>query len=97
VPDLAAPQNLADLLANSTRQTIAPKSLVVQFKTRAQGIAYKGHVADRLPSFALDAMRPASTDVGPDGFATYARSIVALDRYVDGGDRVHVKVRPIVR
>lgn len=97
VPDLAAPQNLADLLANSTRQTIAPKSLVVQFKTRAQGVAYKGHIADRLPSFALDAMRPASTDVGPDGFATYARSIVALDRYVDGGDRVHVKVRSTVR
>ena len=97
VPDLAAPQNLADLLANSTRQTVAPKSLVVQFRTRAQGVAYKGHVADRLPTFALDAMRSASTDVGPEGFATYARSIVPLDRYVDGGDRVHVKVRSTVR
>lgn len=97
VPDLAAPQNLADLLSNSTRQTVMPKSVVLQFRARSQGVAYKGHVADRLPAFALDAMRPSSTDVAPDAFPTYSRSIVALDRYVEGSDRVKIKVRPIVR
>jgi hypothetical protein len=97
VPDLAAPQNLADLLANSTRQSVAPKSLVLQFRTRSQGVAYKGHVAERLPSFALDAMRSASTDVTPDAFASYTRTLVALDRYVDGTDRARIKVRAIVR
>jgi hypothetical protein len=97
VPDLAAPQNLADLLSNSTRQTVLPKSLVLQFRTRSQGVAYKGHVADRLPSFALDAMRPQTSDVVPEGFPSYVRSVVPLDRYVDGGDRVHVKVRSTVR
>jgi hypothetical protein len=97
VPDLASPQNLADLLANSTKQSVMPRSLVMQFRSKSQGVAYKGHVAERLPSFALDAMRPSSTDVAPDSFATYTRSIVALDRYVEGTDRVKIKVRPIVR
>ncbi len=96
-PDLAAPQSLSDLLANSTRQSVLPRSLVLQFRVRAQGIAFKGHVADRLPAFAIDAMRPASTDVAPDAFASYARAIVPMDRYVDGADRARVKVRPIVR
>lgn len=97
VPDLAAPQNLADLLSNSTRQNVTPRSLVLQFRTRTQGVAYKGHVAERLPAFALDAMRASSTDVTPDAFPSYTRTVVALDRYVDGTDRAKVKVRPIVR
>jgi hypothetical protein len=69
----------------------------LQFRARMQGVAYKGHVADRLPAFALDALRPSSTDVAPDAFPSYTRTIVALDRYVDGSTRAKVKVRPIVR
>ena len=97
VPDLAAPQNLADLLANSTKQTVLPRSLVVQYRTRSQGVAYKGHVAERLPAFALDALRPWTSDIAPDAFASYARVITPLDRYVDGSDRVRVRVKPVVR
>ena len=97
VPDLAAPQSLADLLSNSARQSVTPRSLVLQFRARAQGVAYKGHVADRLPAFALDALRPSSTDVAPDAFPSYTRTIAPLDRYVEGSDRAKVKVRPIVR
>ncbi|MBX3261161.1 MAG: hypothetical protein KIS78_19315 [Labilithrix sp.] len=97
VPDLAAPQSLADLLSNSARQSVTPRSLVLQFRARAQGVAYKGHVADRLPAFALDALRPSSTDVAPDAFPSYTRTVALLDRYVEGSDRAKVKVRPIVR
>lgn len=97
VPDLAAPQTLDELLANSTKQTVLPKSVVVQYRTRTQGVAFSGHVAEHLPAFALDALRPASSDTGPDAFPTYVRTVTALDRYVDGSDRAHVKVRPVVR
>jgi hypothetical protein len=97
VPDLAAPQTLGDLLANSTKQTEPPKSLVAQFRAHSQGVAFKGHVAQGLPAFALDALRPVSSDTGPEAFPTYERVVVPLDRYVDGSDRVKVKVRPIVR
>jgi hypothetical protein len=97
VPDLAAPRNLTDLLANSTKQSVLPKSLVAQYRTRTQGVAYNGHVADHLPAFALDALRPWSSDVAPDAFATYTRVLTPLDRYVDGTDRVRVRVKPVVR
>jgi hypothetical protein len=79
------------------RQSVTPRSLVLQFRGRSQGVAYNGHVADRLPAFALDAMRWASTNVAPNPFPTYARTIALLDRYVDGTDRLRVKIRPIVR
>lgn len=96
-PDLASPQNLSELLANSTKQTLAPKALVLQFRGRGQGVAFKGHVADRLPSFALDALRPATSDTGPDAFASYGRVVVPMDRYVEGTDRAHIKVRAPLR
>lgn len=96
-PDLAAPQTLGELLANSTKQSVLPRSLVVQYRLKSQGVAYKGHVAERLPPFALDALRPVSSDVAPDPFGAYARSIVPMERYVDGADRVRVKVRPVLR
>lgn len=97
IPDLAAPQSLGDLLTNSTRQSVTPRSLVLQLRARMQGVAYNGHVADRLPSFALDALRPSSTDVAPEAFPSYIRTIVPLDRYVEGTARVKVKVRSTVR
>ncbi len=96
-PEVASPQSLSDLLANSTKQSVAPRSLVVQYRTQTQGVAFRGHVAERLPSFALDALRPASSDVAPDAFPSYVRSVVPIERYVDGSDRVRVKVKPIVR
>jgi hypothetical protein len=97
VPDLAAPESLAELLRNSTRQTLAPKTLVAQYRLKTQGVAYRGHVADRLPAFALDALRPASSDVAPDAFPTYARVSMSLDRYVEGTDKVKITVKPVVR
>lgn len=96
-PDVAAPQSLGELLANTQRQHALPKSLVASYRVRSQGVAFKGHVADRLPSFALDALRPASSDVAPEAFPSYARTVLPLDRYVDGVDRVKVKVRAVVR
>lgn len=97
VPDLAAPQNLGDLLASSTRQSVLPKSVVMQVRARSQGVAYKGHVAERLPAFALDALRPSTTDVQPDAFPSYNRAIIPLDRYIEGSERVKIKVRHTVR
>jgi hypothetical protein len=96
-PELPAPQNLSDLLANETKQSLTPKSLVLQYRAHAQGVAYKGHVADRLPAFAADLLRPSSTDVSPEAFASYTRVVVPLDKYIEGGDRTRIKVRPLMR
>ena len=70
---------------------------VLQYRARAQGVAYKGHVADRLPAFAADLLRPSTTDVAPEAFPSYTRVVVPLDRYIEGGDRVRIKVRPLMR
>jgi hypothetical protein len=97
VPELPAPESLDQLLANEPRQTVAPRSLVVQFRVPSQGIAYRGHVTPRLPPFTLDALRPQSSDTGPDPFPSWVRSIVPLDLYVEGKDKVKIKVRSVMR
>ncbi len=73
-PELAAPESLDELLANEPRQSADPRSIVVQFKVPSQGIAYRGHVTERLPAFTLDSFRPQTTDVGPETFQSYART-----------------------
>ncbi|HEY6462726.1 MAG TPA: hypothetical protein VIY73_21300, partial [Polyangiaceae bacterium] len=97
VPELAAPESLDELLANEPRQSVAPRSVVLQFRVPSQGIAYKGHVTQRLPAFTLDALRPQSGDTGPDTFNSWQRKVVPLDWFIEGKDKVKVKVRPVVR
>ena len=97
VPELPAPESLDELLANEPRQTVAPRSVVLQFRVPSQGIAYRGHVTQRLPPFTLDALRPQSSDNGPETFQSWSRTVVPLDWFVEGKDKVKVKVRSVVR
>jgi hypothetical protein len=97
VPELPPPESLDQLLANEPRQTVPARSVVVQFRVPYQGIAYRGHVTQRLPLFTLDALRPQSSDTGPDAFQSWSRAIVPLEYFVDGRDKVKVKVRSVVR
>jgi len=96
-PELPAPESLDQLLANEPRQTIAARAVVVQFRVPSQGIAYRGHVTQRLPTFTLDALRPQSSDTGPDAFPSWSRTLVPLDFFVEGHDKVKVKVRSVLR
>ena len=96
-PDLAAPESLAELLANETRQSLPPKSLVLEIKVPAQGVLLRGELAPRLPSFAFDALRPSHSDTGGEAVASYIRTVVPMDRYVDGRDKVKAKIRRVMR
>jgi hypothetical protein len=96
-PELAPPETLDELLANEPRQTVSPRSVVLQFRVPYQGIAYRGRVTPRLPTFTLDALRPQNSDNGPEAFPSWARTIVPMDFFVDGRDKVKVKVRLVVR
>ncbi len=96
-PELPPPENLDQLLANEPRQTVTPRSVVLQFRVPSQGIAYKGHVTQRLPMFTLDSLRPQSSDSGPEAFQSWSRTVVPLDLYLEGRDKVKVKVRSVVR
>jgi hypothetical protein len=97
VPELPSPENLDQLLANEPRQMVSPRTVVVQFRVPSQGIAYRGHVTQRLPAFTLDALRPQSSNAGPEAFQSWSRTVVPLDMYVEGHDKVKVKVRGVLR
>jgi hypothetical protein len=96
-PELAAPDNLDEMLANEPRQTVLPRSIVVQFRVPSLGIAYRGHVTPRVPLFTLDALRPQSSSTGPETFPSWSRTVVPLEMFVDGRDKAKVKVRSVVR
>ncbi len=96
-PDVAPPENLNQLLANATRQTETPRSIVVQIKLPTQGLAFNGHIAPRLPYSMLDALRPATSDIAPQRFVSYARTVIPLPNYVDGHDKLKIKVREKLR
>ena len=96
-PDVASPESLDQLLANETRQSYRAKSVVLQIKMPSQGLSFAGHVSPRLPSFALDALRTTSSDVAPEVLASWVRVVVPTDEYVDGRDKVKLKVRPKLR
>ncbi len=97
LPELPAPETLDELLANESRQSIAPRTAVIQFRVPSQGIAYRGHVTQRLPAFTVDALRPQSADTGPEAFPSWSRTVVPLGMYMEGRDKVKVKVRAVVR
>jgi hypothetical protein len=96
-PDTPAPENLNELLANETAESAIPRSVVLQFKVPLQGVAYRGHVAPRLPPFALDSLRPLHSDTGPEPFTSYARTVIPLEKYIEGHDKVKVRVRTTFR
>lgn len=96
-PDVAAPRNLSDLIANAGRQHFLPRSLVVQHLAPAPGVAFEGHIAPELPNFALDLLRSQSSNAGPDAVASYTRTVFPTEKYVEGTARVKVTVRPVLR
>ena len=96
-PEIASPESLSDLLANETRQSLLPRSVVLQFKSSAPAVVLRGELAPRLPGFAFDALRPAHSDTGGEQVPSYVRTVVPLDRYLEGHDKVKVKVRRVMR
>lgn len=96
--DVAAPETLDQLLANAKNASFEPKGIVVSYRQPAAvGLAYRGHVATRLPSFAVEAMRSQRTDVAAETIPTVRRVPVPMDVYIEGRDRVRVKIRSVVR
>ena len=96
-PDLAAPENLTELLSNETRQHYDPKSLVVQYRMPSLGVVYRGHVTSRLPGFELDGLRSTTADSGPETIASIVRAVQPIGHFVEGSDKVRVRVRSNVR
>lgn len=91
-PELASPENLNQMLANLIKET-NPRSVVLRMRMPSQGVAYGGHVVDKLPNFALDVMRPQSSSRNPEPFVTTVQKVVPFDVFLTGRDRVKVKIQ----
>ena len=91
-PELAAPENLNQMLANLLKET-NPKAVVLRMRMPSQGVAYGGHVVDKLPNFALDVMRPQSSSRNPEPFVTTVQKVIPFDVFLTGRDRVKVKIQ----
>ena len=95
--DQSAPDNLTELIKNLENPVYPAKSVVISFNTGDAGVTFKGRVAHDLPPGALDAIRPATSSVAPETFATTTRIVVDLPEFMVGRDRVSVSVRPVLR
>jgi hypothetical protein len=93
----AAPDTLAQLIANLQTPNYPAKSLVVVFSAGSSAVSFKGRVAKNLPPGALDALRPTASSIAPDAFQTSVRQVVPLPEFMVGRDKVTVAVRPVLR
>jgi hypothetical protein len=96
-PELARPENLADLMANLPQQSYAPDVFVASVHVGGQGLAHRGQVASRLPPGALDTLRSTNSTMAPEPFASVVRTLVPMHHLVVGRDAVKVRVRENLR
>jgi hypothetical protein len=95
--DKAAPNTLAELVKNLEDPVFPPRSLVVSYSAGDATVTHRGRVAANLPLGMVDTLRPTTTSIAPDAYATNVRQVFPLDQYLVGKDKVSVVVRPVVR
>jgi hypothetical protein len=96
-PELARPENLADLMVNLPRQSYPPDVFVASVHVGGQGLAHRGQVASRLPPGALDTLRSTSSTMAPEPFPSVVRTVLPMHHFVVGRDAVKVRVRENLR
>ena len=95
--DQAAPDSLADVIQSFVDPVYPAKSVVVSYGTGDAGVTFRGRIAHDLPPGALDTIRPSTSSVAPETFATTTRVVTDLPQFMTGRDRVTVTVRPVLR
>lgn len=96
-PDLPTPDSLAALMANLPRLSFAPDSLLAVYRLKDGGVMFNGQVATELPPSALDALRPSHDSISPEAIPSTVRIPFPIGHFVEGRDRVHVRVREVLR
>jgi hypothetical protein len=95
---LPAPESVAELLAMLPRLAYPGESLLAMVELPDEaGAAYRGRVAQRLPPFAADVLRPTAQSVAPEMFTAQQTTVIPLKGFIIGDDSVTVKVREVVR
>jgi hypothetical protein len=97
MPEIAAPETLAELISNLDVPVYPPKSLVAKYNVSGSTLAYHGQVAAHLPPGAVDSLMPTTSSLTPTAQASPTRLVFAMPNYVIGKDKVTVKVRAVLR
>lgn len=97
LPELPSPENLTALIANLASINDAPDTLVATYHAKDAGVMFQGHIAKQLPPSMLDTLRPTGDSASPEPIVTTVRTRFPIGRYIDGRDRVRVRVRESVR
>ncbi len=92
--DRPAPESLAQLVANAAIAAPPVRSLGASLRLPSQGVLMGPHVARDLPPFAVDALRPSSSDFGPSPLGARVDVIVPVEHAVLGRDRVRLSIKP---
>jgi hypothetical protein len=94
---LPTPDSVAEMMTNLQNMSFPPESVVATFRIKEAAAAWRGKIASRLPSFAVDTLRPSSDSDAPELFAAQIQTAIPLKRFVVGRDSVHVTIRPVLR
>ena len=90
-PVMPVPRNLDDMLAN-VRRFYPPKSIVVVTEVPGEGLSLRGRVLERLPDFAVSALKPAVGDQGMSSHKTSVRKVYPTSHVMVGKQTVSVTV-----
>ncbi len=93
----AAPENLAQMIANLENVGIDPRSLVFSYKTGQGGAAHNGILASGLPPSALDTLTATHNTGGSTEFTVMKHQVEKLPFFLFGRDALSVRVRPSTR
>lgn len=96
-PDQAPPDSLATLITNLPKQSFAPDSLLAVYQLPGAGLAYKGHIAPRLPLSMADALSTTNDSDAPRALPTVVRIPFPMGKFIEGRETVRVRVRPSLR
>ncbi len=94
MPERPAPESLAQLVANAAIKAPPIRTLSATIRLPSQGVLLGSHVARDLPPFALDALRPSTSDFGPAPFASRFDVIMPVEHAVVGRDRLRLSIKP---
>ncbi len=93
-PDLAAPENLAGLVAN-LRQGYSARSLVVTLETPDEDLTLRGHVMSALPASVADTLRPSALARHGEPFKRTTRIVVPLAVVAVGKQSLQARVKEL--
>jgi hypothetical protein len=93
-PDVAPPENLANLIDN-LRKGYPARSIVVSLETPDEGVTLRGSVIPDLPGSVIDTLRPGASSRRADTFRRAARLQVPTKRVVHGKQELTVRVRDL--